>query len=532
VPVALDRRVAYHGEHLSDNIARTQDGYLICRNAVIARTGFQTYRVSEIADPQGLLSERYNPDEEIQIWRDPSEVFSRATIASFEGKTFTLTHPDELLTPQNDNRHSRGHVQNVRQGDEPLSDGNLPLLADIIVKDEEAIRAVETGQRELSCGYTYRLAREGYRWDQRDILGNHVALVQKARAGEEARINDSAPEPIPAPVKKETRVKNIFKHLLGEGFRVFAKDAPSEDIAEALRDPNVLAAAEAVDGEKKRDNVISIATDGKEADKAPKMEYVGTTKDGVKIFKEVGGTETRSAGVDDKEKQAANDARKAMHDKLDKLLDASTEAALDAEMEEFKKKVNDFVEGEAHDDKHPEGCRCDDCMDKGKDKETEHEQAEEDAADEEEKEEKEEKEGEDAEIVRSEPVLAANERPKGALKAADVQSLVADSNLQLLKFLKPFVARSNDKKLKAAFDTLTSSLKKIVKKTDTGNGSYADFLKSATTRHEGTDADKEFKPRLSEAEKRAADADKIYADAMKKTGRPSAKFLRNGAGTN
>jgi len=190
--VAFDRTPSYFATELSGKISRTPEGFLICRNAVIARTGFQVYKVSEIADPEGLL-EGYRGDEEISLWRDPSEVFSPATIASFEGKSLTLTHPDKLLDPANDADHNVGHVQNVRAGSEPLGNGELPLLADIIVKGEAAIRAIENGARELSCGYSYRLSRSGFRFDQKDIIGNHVALVESGRAGNAVRIYDSIP---------------------------------------------------------------------------------------------------------------------------------------------------------------------------------------------------------------------------------------------------------------------------------------------------------------------------------------------------
>src|SRR5271168_2912427 len=96
--IAFDRGPRYYGEMLSDNIAETPDGFLICRNTVIGRSGFQSYHVSEIEDPEKLLQD-FSGSDEIKLWRDPAEVFSKATLASFEGKPFTVTHPDKLLDP-------------------------------------------------------------------------------------------------------------------------------------------------------------------------------------------------------------------------------------------------------------------------------------------------------------------------------------------------------------------------------------------------------------------------------------------------
>jgi hypothetical protein len=186
--IAFD--LAYLAEPLTPNLAETPDGFLICRNAVIGRTGFQTYRVSEITDPEGLLKDDYSPSDEVEVWRDPDEVFSPATLASFEAKSLTLGHPNNLLDPDSDRTHAVGHIQNVRRGREPLRSGDWPMLADVIIKNAHAIAAVKSGERELSCGYTYRLARTGYRWEQRNIVGNHIALVPKGRAGAEARIKE------------------------------------------------------------------------------------------------------------------------------------------------------------------------------------------------------------------------------------------------------------------------------------------------------------------------------------------------------
>ena len=70
--VLLDKVAYFADEHLSENIDVTPEGYLICRNAVIGRTGFQDYKVSEIADPEGLLTAEQRSDSEakIPLWRD------------------------------------------------------------------------------------------------------------------------------------------------------------------------------------------------------------------------------------------------------------------------------------------------------------------------------------------------------------------------------------------------------------------------------------------------------------------------------
>src|SRR5690606_11989374 len=72
----------------------------------------------------------------------------------------------------------------------------LPL----ILKDAAAIKAVQGGKRELSAGYTCTLdwtpgtTPDGETYDavQRGIKINHLAVVDRARAGSTARIGDGA----------------------------------------------------------------------------------------------------------------------------------------------------------------------------------------------------------------------------------------------------------------------------------------------------------------------------------------------------
>lgn len=78
----------------------------------------------------------------------------------------------------------------------------VPFIdASLSVWTEEAIAAIESGQQaELSCGYRYRPdmtsgTYEGQAYDgvMRDIIGNHVALVEVGRAGSDVVVADASP---------------------------------------------------------------------------------------------------------------------------------------------------------------------------------------------------------------------------------------------------------------------------------------------------------------------------------------------------
>ena len=92
-------KLAYYGYKISPNQLETDEGFLICRNVPIARTGDQQYLASEL----GL-----DGDKVVTVHRPEEEVFSEATIASFEGKPVTDNHPSELLDSSNVTIHSLG----------------------------------------------------------------------------------------------------------------------------------------------------------------------------------------------------------------------------------------------------------------------------------------------------------------------------------------------------------------------------------------------------------------------------------------
>lgn len=235
---------------LSENIGEHPNGFLICKNAVIGRTGFQKYKGAELLkfypkeqDRKDLGLSEIDPSADIQVFRDPEEVFHPDAMKSFEGMSFTDNHPlgNQFVTTDNVMVFGKGHVQNVRKGEEPLDSGDWPLLADLVITHEDAKSKIEAGERELSSGYAYKLQRRNGRFVQTDILGNHVALVPKGRAGT-ARINDSAAEVVPQlsavqeayrMSKEKGKVKNL---LLALGFKAFATDAKPEDMAEAIEE--------------------------------------------------------------------------------------------------------------------------------------------------------------------------------------------------------------------------------------------------------------------------------------------------------
>lgn len=172
----------YYGSKISDNIVRLNNGCILCQNVPIARTGQYQYLSSEL----GL-----DGNNIITVTRKPEDVFSAKALASFEGKAFTDDHPPVDVTIDNWAQYAKGIVRDVRRGTGEDSD---KVVADILVNDPIMVSEIEAGKREISAGYECDYVEDESGVYQKNIIGNHVALVRSGRAGSSVRIKDEKPE--------------------------------------------------------------------------------------------------------------------------------------------------------------------------------------------------------------------------------------------------------------------------------------------------------------------------------------------------
>lgn len=169
-------------EKLSDHKYKTPEGYLICVDSILSRTGKQEYRRSEIFGDGCKDAEQL-----VNVDRLPDDVFDEKALASFENKPLCIEHPNEDVNVANHNDLSVGFVRDIKRGN---IDGQDVMLGTLVVTDEHAIDLIESGEyAELSCGYDCDIADDEHP-TQKNIRGNHVALCQKGRAGI-AKIVDS-----------------------------------------------------------------------------------------------------------------------------------------------------------------------------------------------------------------------------------------------------------------------------------------------------------------------------------------------------
>ena len=134
------------------------------------------------------IFEYKNPDGSIRReLRLPEEVFAPESLASYKGKPVILTHEAGMIDSDNVQQEQIGTILS-----EGTQDGDN-VRAQIIIHDA---RKLDYGLRELSLGYSLDLEEVPGEWQgqpydaiQRNIRVNHLALVEKARAGDSARLN-------------------------------------------------------------------------------------------------------------------------------------------------------------------------------------------------------------------------------------------------------------------------------------------------------------------------------------------------------
>ncbi|MBR2602184.1 MAG: DUF2213 domain-containing protein, partial [Clostridia bacterium] len=179
----------------------------------------------------------------IPVERTAEEVFSAACMASVEGMPVTDDHPAsaEGVTAENIRYLQKGHAMNIRRGPPPEDD---LLMADLIITDPRLIEEILGGKREISCGYNYVLSEENGKYYQREIRGNHVAVVDAGRAGPRVCIKDADYK---GGKHLMNRKNKVFAKLMARMARDGDTEALEEVIAEIMGEEPETAAEPAAD---------------------------------------------------------------------------------------------------------------------------------------------------------------------------------------------------------------------------------------------------------------------------------------------
>ena len=164
--------------------------FWIIRDNPIIKTGVFPYLGRQI-------SPDLNPTQIYNVLRPEDELFKQKTIDSFNMLPITIGHAllgskDEGLTPPEEKGIEGTTGEHAKRTGDKMT--NTIKLYSERIKDE-----INNGKKELSAGYFCDFMPESGTWNgrhydyvQRNIDGNHIALVEKGRNGSDVRVMDSA----------------------------------------------------------------------------------------------------------------------------------------------------------------------------------------------------------------------------------------------------------------------------------------------------------------------------------------------------
>jgi len=237
----------------------TPEGYLRAW-ASIARTGIQHY-----TDSDGSIRREYRPE---------TEVASPDSLASFAGKAITSEHPPVLLDSENTKDYQVGF-----SGTEVVYDNGF-VKAVMTITDEDTIKRIMKGDaREVSAGYrvnydpTPGVTENGEHYDgvQKEIIGNHIAVVRRGRAGPQVKLHLDRQDAADPSLFKNTEERLMTAKVVFDG----AEFEVSEGVALAITKEREDGRMSYEDMKQKYDEMMSKASKIKEEMDAMEKEMKG-----------------------------------------------------------------------------------------------------------------------------------------------------------------------------------------------------------------------------------------------------------------
>ena len=233
--------------------------------------------------------------------RLPEYVFEKKSLESYKGKPIIITHDAGLIDKNNVDEEQVGTI--LSNGYE---DGEN-VRAEIIIHNTDEMK--KRALKELSLGYSLDLIEEAGTWNgeeydaiQTNIVINHLALVETARAGEKARLNiDGSEKPRTkgeGTMKKDGEV--LTPEELEEAIEMYKKSKSDGE------DEKKTSGAENAEEENKDENKEENAEEANKEENADEAESVGKTPND--ILEEVKKRKEENKEETDKEKIDRQDA--------------------------------------------------------------------------------------------------------------------------------------------------------------------------------------------------------------------------------
>lgn len=170
----------------------TPEGYIVFKDVKVSRIGVQKYYGYEL----GLDVDDVDYDRQLSVYRPPESVFEQQSMDSFANKPVTDGHPWDLLNSSNVAEYQKGVIGSV------ITKTDSHVIADkVVIMDSGLAADYKMGvKKEVSMGYTvdWEVSQgvtpkgEAYDLIQKNIRGNHLAVVERGRCGTSCNLGDSA----------------------------------------------------------------------------------------------------------------------------------------------------------------------------------------------------------------------------------------------------------------------------------------------------------------------------------------------------
>lgn len=181
------------------------NGWWIIKDNPLSKVGIFPYLGKQIDDS-------LEPNKIYRVFRPAEELLNEETVKSFH--LVPLINDHEMLGKDYEPAEEKG-IDGIVSNPRPAH-GDM-LIGDIKIFSEKMMDDIKHGKKELSMGYTCTYDLTPGKWDgqpydvvQRDLRGNHVALVDRGRMGSDVRVYDKhlCCDSMDVSVKKAKKIKS------------------------------------------------------------------------------------------------------------------------------------------------------------------------------------------------------------------------------------------------------------------------------------------------------------------------------------
>lgn len=343
----------------SSETARVADinGWYEIKDNPISKVGVFPYLGKSIGAPL--------PDKVYMVYRPATELSDAECVDSFKLLPWVNDHTllgssQEGLTPAEE----KG-VEGVTGEDVYFS--NDTLYANIKLFSENMADLIESGKKELSCGYrcSYKFQNGEYNGTHYDaiqtgIRGNHLALVDSGRMGKEVAVMDSAnfiftidSKEMKKMADKEPTLSEMAGHMKTMADMINSVKATGDANAKMMQDMKT-----SMDAKAKDDDLDNMSAEDKKAAEDKKIAEDKKVAEDKKMAEDKAAEDAKAKeGMDKKTGMDASDIKKLMTDEINAGVKAAMEefkktfATDSAEREDLIKKSSNFVGTFDHKDK-------------------------------------------------------------------------------------------------------------------------------------------------------------------------------------